>query len=373
MGSQTIKIRFMEQQVEAKLKQIVARYEEISLRLAEPEALEDYVAYQNLSKLSAELRPIVELYQEHERAVAALSELDEWLKGSDPELKALAQEESLWLKERIADLHHACLRLLLPKDPNDGKPVIVEIRAGAGGLEAALFVGDAQRMYAMFAEQMGWRCEQLQAASSDQGGYRECVLHIKGPEVYRWLKYESGTHRVQRIPATEHQGRIHTSTITVAVLPEADELSEIQIDPTDLKVDTFRSSGAGGQHVNTTDSAVRITHVPTGLVVECQDERSQHKNRAKAMQWLRSRLMQKQTDEQQAKERSLRRSLIGSGDRSERIRTYNVPQSRVTDHRIGFTSHDLQGILSGKLTPLLEALQHQDELARMAGLVNEVA
>ena len=227
-------------------------------------------------------------------------------------------------------------------------------------------------MYMMLAELRRWKVEIMQAMASDQGGFREVVMHISGEEVYRWLKYESGTHRVQRVPETENQGRIHTSTITVAVLPEADEVGEIEIDPSDLRIDTFRSSGAGGQHVNTTDSAVRVTHIPSGVVVECQDERSQHKNRARALAWLKSRLMKKKQDEQMDKERALRQSLVGSGDRSERIRTYNFPQSRLTDHRINFSSHDLTGILAGKVLPLLEALQQADEADRMAGLLDEM-
>lgn len=362
----------MQPQLEVKLKQVTVRYQEIQQSLQDPKLLENYQNYQSLMKISHELKDLVEIYQNYLSVQATLAEVNEWLKGKDPDLKALAQEEYVALKEHSQRLENDCLRLLIPKDPNDKKAVILEIRAGAGGLEASLFVGDVQRMYLMLSELMGWKFDLMNSVPSDQGGFREVVMHIKGADVYRWLKYESGTHRVQRIPETENQGRIHTSTVTVAVLPEADEVGDVDIETSDLRVDTFRSSGAGGQHVNTTDSAVRITHIPTGLVVECQDERSQHKNRAKAMAWLKSRLMKKLQDEQSAKERVLRQSLIGSGDRSERIRTYNIPQSRVTDHRINFSSHDLVGILSGKMTPLLEALQQADEADRMAGLLDDI-
>lgn len=362
----------MQPQLESKLKQVLIRYQDIQMKLQDPDTLEDFKSYQDLIKISHDLKDIVEAYRLYLKVNASLDEVNAWLQGDDADLKALASEEQLGLKQESEKLQAECLRMLLPKDPNDRKAVIVEIRAGAGGLEAALFVGDMQRMYLMLAEIMSWKVELLQSSSSDQGGFREIVMHIKGGEVYRWLKYESGTHRVQRIPETENQGRIHTSTVTVAILPEADELDEITIDPSDLRVDTFRSSGAGGQHVNTTDSAVRITHLPTGVVVECQEERSQHKNRAKAMQWLKSRLVNQREDEMRAKERVLRQSLIGSGDRSERIRTYNIPQSRVTDHRINFSSHDLVGVLSGKLSPLMEALQQADEADRMTGLLDEI-
>lgn len=362
----------MQSQIEEKLKQVVDKYNEIQLKLQDIAIINDYQHYQSLMKISYDLKDIVSCYQKYLNVQDALDEANNCLKSSDSELKELAQIEVVELKENLLKLEQECLRMLLPRDPNDKKAVILEIRAGAGGLEAALFVGDLHRMYWMLSEIMSWKAEIIHAMASDQGGYREIVIHIRGSEVYRWLKYESGTHRVQRIPETENQGRIHTSTVTVAVLPEADEVGDVDIDPSDLRIDTYRSSGAGGQHVNTTESAVRITHIPSGLVVECQDERSQHKNRAKAMSWLKSRLMKKMQDEHAAKEKILRRSLIGSGDRSERIRTYNVPQSRVTDHRINFNSHDLPGILSGKLITLLEALQCEDEADRMNGLLDEI-
>ena len=362
----------MQPQLEIKLKQVLQRFLDIQNSLADPNLLEDYRQYQVMTKLSHELLPIVTAYRNYLTIQQQLEEVIECLKSNDAELKLIAQEEYQGLKEQVQILQDECLKMLLPNDPDNKKPVIVEIRAGAGGLEAALFVGDMYRMYTMLSELRGWKVELMHAMSSDQGGYREVVIHIAGEEVYRWLKYESGTHRVQRVPETENQGRIHTSTITVAILPEADEVGAIEIETSDLRVDTFRSSGAGGQHVNTTDSAVRITHLPTGLVVECQDERSQHKNRAKAMAWLRSRLVKKLQDEKLDKERVLRKALIGSGDRSERIRTYNFPQSRLSDHRINYTSYDLTGILAGKLLPLLESLQQADEADRMAGLLDEI-
>jgi len=362
----------MKPQLALKLQQMHKKYEEIQKTLQDPHALEDYKYYQSLTKACHELKPVVEAYESYRATQSELEELSEYLKGKDPELKQMAQEEYPVLKEKLQIIEDHCLRQLIPHDPLDKKSVILEIRAGAGGLEAALFVGDIQRMYMMLAELRRWKVEIMQAMASDQGGFREVVMHVSGEEVYRWLKYESGTHRVQRVPETENQGRIHTSTITVAVLPEADEVGEIEIDPSDLRIDTFRSSGAGGQHVNTTDSAVRVTHIPSGVVVECQDERSQHKNRARALAWLKSRLMKKKQDEQMDKERALRQSLVGSGDRSERIRTYNFPQSRLTDHRINFSSHDLTGILAGKVLPLLEALQQADEADRMAGLLDEM-
>ena len=362
----------MKPQLVVKLQHMLKKYEDIQISLEDPHAVEDYKHYQSLSKISHELKPIVDAYILYVDKQKELEELSEYLKGKDLELKHMAQEEYPVVKEHLQGIEEDCLRRLIPHDPYDKKSIILEIRAGAGGLEAALFVGDMQRMYMMFSELRRWKVEVMQSVASDQGGYREVVMHISGEEVYRWMKYESGTHRVQRVPETENQGRIHTSTVTVAVLPEADEVGEIEIDPSDLRVDTFRSSGAGGQHVNTTDSAVRVTHIPSGLVVECQDERSQHKNRARALAWLKSRLMKKQQDEQLDKERALRKSLIGSGDRSERIRTYNFPQSRLTDHRINFTSHDLTGALAGKLLSLMEALQQADEADRMAGLLDDM-
>jgi peptide chain release factor 1 len=287
-------------------------------------------------------------------------------------MREMAEEELKIGRERLEVLEDELQVLLLPRDPDDGRSVFLEIRAGTGGDESALFAGDLLRMYSRYAETKGWRVEIMSESPSEVGGYKEVIARIDGDGVYGRLKFESGAHRVQRVPATETQGRIHTSACTVAVLPEADELSDIVINPADLRVDTFRASGAGGQHVNKTDSAIRLTHLPTGLVVECQEDRSQHRNREKAMQVLAARLKDKQTQEQQSKEAAQRKSLVGSGDRSERIRTYNYPQGRVTDHRINLTLHKLPTIMQGDLDELTDALRAEQRAEMLAAMAEQV-
>jgi len=347
-----------------KLTEIETKYEELNARLSDARVLADPVVYQKTAKAQAELRDLVEKYREWKDIQKALQETKKLLdeSSSDPALKALAQEEIEQLEKRQAEEEKELKVLLLPKDPNDEKNVILEIRAGTGGDEATLFAVEIFRMYSRYAESQGWRTEVLSSSVSGIGGLKEVIALIEGGKVYSRLKYESGVHRVQRVPETEQQGRIHTSAVTVAVLPEADEV-EVEIDPKDIRVDTFCSSGPGGQSVNTTYSAVRITHLPTGIVVSCQDEKSQIKNRAKAIRVLRSRLYDMKLEEQQKQITEERRSQIGSGDRSEKIRTYNFPQNRVTDHRIGLTLHQLDRVMDGKLDEVVEALiaHHQAE------------
>jgi peptide chain release factor 1 len=306
------------------------------------------------------------VYRQYESALANTAEAQEMLQ--DPEMKEFAQEEIEAAKVRMAALEQELQKMLLPKDANDERNIFLEIRAGTGGDESALFAGDLLRMYTRFAERNRWQVEMVSESTSDLGGYREVIVRIVGNGAYSKLKFESGGHRVQRVPATETQGRIHTSACTVAVMPEADEVEDIDINPADLRIDTYRASGAGGQHINKTDSAVRITHLPTGLVVECQDDRSQHKNKAQAMKVLAARLKDAQLREQQSKEAATRKSLIGSGDRSERIRTYNFPQGRLTDHRINLTLYKLDFIMDGDLTDLTNALASEHQAEQLAAL-----
>ena len=359
----------MNSRIRAKLEQIQHQYQELSEQLSDPHLPSQQELFMQVSKKHHQLQPLIDAYHEWLDIQKALVDLDDM--ASDDEMKELALLEKEALLESAETLAATCMRQLVPKDPDDNKSVFLEIRAGAGGAEAAIFVGDCLRMYQLFAESCGWSVEVISLRPSDQGGYRECVLSIKGSHVYRDLKYESGTHRVQRVPETESQGRIHTSTITVAVLPQVDQIEHVNIDLSDVKVDTFRASGAGGQHVNTTDSAVRVTHIPTGVVVECQDERSQHKNKAKALSVLASRVLAMEKEKQMHAEKSLRRSLVGRGDRSERIRTYNFPQSRLTDHRINLTLYSLDAVMMGDLRAVVSALQQEDESDRLAGLLDD--
>ena len=345
-------------------KELVKRYEELTRLLSNSEIYEDPKKLREVTREHAELKEFVTLFNDYQEKVKELQEAREILNSGDPEMEELARSEIEALEPEVQKMEEKLPRLLLPRDPSDEKNVIIEIRAGTGGDEAGLFAGDLLRMYNRYAEKKGWKVELLSANESEVGGYKEAVISVEGKNVYSRLKFESGVHRVQRVPVTESGGRIHTSAATVAVLPEVEEV-DIEIDPSDLKIDTFRSSGPGGQSVNTTDSAVRITHEPTGITVSCQDEKSQHKNRARALKILRARLQDQFRAEQQAELDEARKVQVGSGDRSERIRTYNFPQGRVTDHRIGLTLHQLEEILAGELDPVIEKLLAEDEKKRM--------
>jgi len=353
-----------------KLEHLRDRYEEVGHLLSEPDAANDQDRFRKLSKEYADLEVIAQTYSDYEQADADLAEAKALAADPDPDMRAMGEEEEQAASERLEQLAAELEILLLPKDPDDSRNVMVEIRAGTGGDEAAIFAGDLYRMYTRFAETLGWRTELMSASEGEHGGFKEVITRISGTDVYSRLKFESGVHRVQRVPETESQGRIHTSACTVAVMPEVDSEEEIDINKNDLRIDTFRASGAGGQHINKTDSAIRVTHLPTGLVVECQDERSQHKNRAKALAVLATRLRDAQRQAAHAEQAATRKSLVGSGDRSERIRTYNYPQGRVTDHRINLTLYKLDEIVQGDLTPVIEPLirEHQANLlAEMAG------
>ena len=345
-----------------KLHQLADRLEEVTHLLASENATDDMDEYRKLNKEYAELTPLVETYQAFNQAQQDKIDAEEML--SDPDMKEFAAEEINAANDKIETLELDLQKLLLPKDQDDDKNVFIEVRAGTGGDEAALFAGDLLRMYVRYAERQGWKTEMVSESESDLGGYKEAIVRIMGTGVYSQLKFESGAHRVQRVPATESQGRVHTSACTVAVMAEADELEDITINPADIRIDTFRASGAGGQHINKTDSAIRITHFPTGLVVECQDGRSQHSNKAQAMKVLAARLNDLQRREAHEKEAAERKSLVGSGDRSERIRTYNYPQGRVTDHRINLTLYKLDFIMDGDLSEVTGSLtaEHQAEL-----------
>lgn len=357
----------MKKSVFEKLDKLDKRLQELSNLLTKPEVTDNMDEYTKLNKEYAELSPVVATFKEYVSATDDLDTANQLL--SEPDMREFAQHELDVAKEKIEDLEITLQKLLLPKDPNDEKNIYLEIRAGTGGDESALFSADLFRMYSRFAERNQWQVEIVSESESDLGGYKEIIARIIGQGAYSKLKFESGAHRVQRIPVTESQGRIHTSACTVAVLPEADELEEVQINPADLKVDTYRASGAGGQHINKTDSAIRITHLPTGIVVECQDDRSQHKNRARAMSLLATKIKNVQEAEQHAEVSAARKSLVGSGDRSERIRTYNFPQGRMTDHRINLTLYKLEMIMDGDLFELTDALiaEHQAELLANEG------
>jgi len=358
----------MKLSLHTKLDQLALRLDELDAMLSAEDATRDLDRYRALTKEHAEIGPVVARFREYLAAEHDLVTADEI--AQDPGMRAFAEEERAAATEKMTALASDLQQMLLPKDPNDDRNVFLEIRAGTGGDESALFAGDLFRMYTRYAERNRWQVEVVSASPAELGGYKEVIARVAGQGAYSKLKFESGGHRVQRVPATEAQGRIHTSACTVAVIPEADPIADIAINPSELRIDTFRSSGAGGQHVNKTDSAVRITHLPTGIVVECQDDRSQHRNRAQAMAVLASRLLDKERSERQAKEAAHRKSLIGSGDRSERIRTYNFPQGRVTDHRINLTLYKIDAIMDGDLSELLTALaqEHQaEQLALLAG------
>ncbi|MSM40428.1 MAG: peptide chain release factor 1 [Geobacter sp.] len=352
-----------------KIEEIERRFQELEALLSDPAVIANQAEFRKFSREHADIAPLVEAYRQHRRVLAEIEGNRELL--ADPDMREMAEEELAGLEQRREQLEGEIKLLLLPKDPNDSRNVILEIRAGTGGDESALFAGDLFRMYSRFAEKNRWKVELLSCSESERGGYKEVIASIEGQDVYAKLKYESGTHRVQRVPETEAQGRIHTSACTVAIMAEAEDV-DIEINPTDLKIDVYRSSGAGGQHVNTTDSAVRITHIPTGTIVACQEERSQIKNRAKAMKVLKTRILDNIIQEQNAKLAADRKQQVGSGDRSERIRTYNFPQGRMTDHRIGLTLYKLDAIMQGDISEIvdalrtyyqMEALQQQSEAA----------
>lgn len=355
----------------SKLDQLSERLEEVGTLMNQESATADMNQYRKLTREHAELEPVVGLYAQWRDAQLDIKTAQEMMQ--DPSMKAFAQEEIDAAQERIVSLELDLQKMLLPKDPNDERNIFLEIRAGTGGDESALFAGDLLRMYTRYAERCRWQVEMVSESPSEIGGYKEVIVRLVGQGVYSRLKFESGGHRVQRVPATETQGRIHTSACTVAVMPEADEISDVDINPADLRIDTFRASGAGGQHINKTDSAVRLTHIPTGIVVECQDDRSQHKNKAQAMKVLATRIKDVQLRAQQASEAATRKSLVGSGDRSERIRTYNFPQGRITDHRINLTLYKLDMVMEGDLDELTNALMAEHQTEQLAALAESQA
>lgn len=351
-----------------KLSHLADRHQEIAALLSDPDVINDQTRFRDLSKEYAQLEPIVVCYHQYQTCLSSKANAEELLNDADPELQAMATDEIQQMEEQRQRLEERLQLLLLPQDPNDQRNIFLEIRAAAGGDESGIFSGDLFRMYSRYAEGRGWQVEIITSSPGEHGGYKEVIARIIGQDVYSRLKFESGAHRVQRVPETEAQGRVHTSTCTVAVLPEVEAVDEVTINPADLKIDTFRASGAGGQHVQKTDSAIRITHLPTGVVVECQDERSQHKNRARAMSLLQARLLAAEQEKQQKEQAQTRRSLVGTGDRSERIRTYNFPQSRLTDHRINLTLYKLSDIMEGDMDQVIEPLIREyqaDQLAAM--------
>ncbi|MBS1270663.1 MAG: Peptide chain release factor RF1 [Gammaproteobacteria bacterium] len=358
----------MNPSIQNKLDHLTDRREEISALLADPSVLNDQNEYRKLSMEYSDINPVVALYRIYRSQLAELEAATAMLEDRDKEIQALARDEIARLEPQLEENGLKLQKALLPKDPNDDKNTYLEIRAGTGGDEAALFAGDLFRMYTLHAEHRGWKIEVMSRSEGEHGGYKEIISRVSGNKSYSRLKFESGAHRVQRVPETEAQGRIHTSACTVAVLPEADEIDDIEVHPQDLRVDTFRASGAGGQHVNKTDSAIRITHLPSGIVVECQEERSQHKNRARAMSMLQSRLMDAEIQAQQTEEAATRKSLVGSGDRSERIRTYNFPQGRVTDHRINLTLYKLEDVMGGNLDQVIDPLITEYQAEQLAAL-----
>ena len=354
-----------------KLEALAERLQEISALLADAETISNQKRFRELSQEYAQLKPLGDTWEQYQAALADMATAEEMMAESDPEMRSLGEAEFFQARDRRDALALELQKLLLPKDPNDNKNVFLEVRAGTGGDEAALFAGDLFRMYARYAELRRWRVEILSQSDGEHGGYKEVIARIEGQGAYSRLKFESGAHRVQRVPETESQGRIHTSACTVAIMPEPDELEAIEINPAEIKVDTFRASGAGGQHVNKTDSAIRITHLPSGIVVECQDERSQHKNRSKAMAVLQAKLVSAQEEKQHSEQAATRKRLVGSGDRSERIRTYNFPQGRVTDHRINLTLYKLDEILAGQLDEVIEPLVNEYQADQLAALSEE--
>ncbi len=361
----------MKPSIHNKLETIADRLEEVSALLADPGVMSDQNRFRELSKEYAQIDPVVKCFKDYQSTLADLGEAESLLKDDDPEMREMGEEELKSAKDRQQVLELELQKLLLPTDPNDDSNTFLEIRAGTGGDEAALFAGDLFRMYSRYTENRRWQIEIISESQGEHGGYKEIILRIIGQGAYSRLKFESGGHRVQRVPETESQGRIHTSACTVAVMPEVAEVEQIEINSADLKVDTFRASGAGGQHVNKTDSAIRITHLPTGTVVECQDERSQHKNRARAMSLLQARITNAEREKQDAEQAETRKSLVGSGDRSGRIRTYNYPQGRITDHRINLTLYKLDEIMQGNLDQIVEPLINEHQIQQLAQLSDE--
>ena len=361
----------MKESIRFKLESVSDRFEEIAGLLADPDVIGDQNQFRELSKEYSRVEPVVNLFRDFEALTGDIAAAKEMADDADDEIREMGREELEGLTERQEVILTELQKSLIPADPHDDANVFLEIRAGTGGDEAAIFAGDLFRMYSRFAETERWSLEIISAREGDHGGYKEIISRITGNSIFAKLKFESGAHRVQRVPATESQGRIHTSACTVAVLPEPDEVEEIEINPADLRVDTYRASGAGGQHVNKTDSAVRLTHLPSGIVVECQDERSQHKNRARAMSLLQARLLDTQVAEQEAEHAATRKLLVGSGDRSERIRTYNYPQGRVTDHRINLTLYKLDDIIEGGLEQVIEPLINEYQADQLAALSDQ--
>lgn len=359
----------MKASIKLKLEALSERHEEIGALLGEADVISDQNRFRELSKEYSQLEPVVKTWEQFETASANLTTAKEMAEDPDPDMREMAQEEITSAESEIETLSVELQKLLLPRDPRDENNVFLEIRAGTGGDEAAIFAGDLFKMYSRYAETRRWNIELINEREGEHGGYKEVVARLEGNGVFSRLKFESGAHRVQRVPETESQGRVHTSAATVAILPEAEQLEEITINPSDLRVDTFRASGAGGQHINKTDSAIRLTHIPTGIVVECQDQRSQHKNRARAMSLLQARLVNDEADKQHAEQSESRRLQVGSGDRSERIRTYNFPQGRVTDHRINLTLYKLDDIVNGALEQIIDPLlaEHQADMLAELG------
>jgi len=360
----------MQASLNGKLEKLMERFEEVSGLLSDPDIIAEQKRFRSLSKEYAELEAVVKAFREYQATEQELESARALLDDSDAEMREMGAEEARRAQQRLQQLDEELQRLMLPKDPRDGADVYLEIRAGTGGDEAALFAGDLFKMYARYADQRGWKVEIVSASEGEHGGFKEVIAQVAGDDVYSRLKFESGAHRVQRVPATESQGRIHTSACTVAVLAAAEDSGDIDIRNEDLRIDTYRSSGAGGQHVNTTDSAVRLTHLPTGVVVECQDERSQHKNKAKAMSLLKAKLLDARESAAHAEQAAERKSMVGSGDRSERIRTYNFPQGRLTDHRINLTLYRLNEIVAGDLDEVIGALLAEHQAGQLAALAD---
>ncbi|WP_370257693.1 peptide chain release factor 1 [Marinobacter nauticus] len=361
----------MKPSIQSRLEQLVERFEEVNALLSDASVIANQDKFRDLSREFAEIEPVVKCFQAWRQSLEDIDAATELAKDGDADMREMAEEELASARARSEELDEELQRLMLPKDPHDTKNVFLEIRAGTGGDEAAIFAGDLFRMYSRYAETRRWQVEVLSEKEGEHGCFKEIIARLSGDGVYGTLKFESGAHRVQRVPETESQGRIHTSACTVAVMPEADEAEAVEINKADLRVDTFRSSGAGGPHVNKTDSAIRITHLPTGIVVECQEERSQHKNRAKALSLLASRLQNAELEKQQKSMAETRKSLVGSGDRSERIRTYNFPQGRVTDHRINLTLYKLDEVIAGDLDAVVVPLQQEHQAELLADMANE--